>query len=57
MIKNGDTGCFVGATDIFLKETIKEILEMDMDKCFGPMEIITKATGKMVYNMGKVLFI
>lgn len=26
---------------------------MDMEKCFGVMEVIIKVNGKMGYNMGK----
>lgn len=34
-----------------------EMLEMDMVKCIGPMEVIIKENGLMVFNMEKVTII
>lgn len=38
------------------KETMKQILEMVMERCTGPMAAIIRVTGLMEYKMAKVIF-
>ncbi len=45
MIKNGDMGFLHGLMEIFIKETIQQIKEMDMAKYIGPTVIIIKEIG------------
>lgn len=57
MIKNGDLEFLLGLLETFIREIIMEMLEMDMVKCIGPMEVIIKENGLMVFNMEKVTII
>lgn len=45
MIKNGDKESTLGLLGMFIKEVMKQIQEMDMDKCIGRMEAIIKEHG------------
>lgn len=45
-----------GHLEMYIKETTKKKSEMDMDKCFGTMVLITKGNGKMGSNMVKEKF-
>lgn len=44
-IKNGDKESTLGLLGMFIKEVMKQIQEMDMDKCIGRMEAIIKELG------------
>lgn len=44
-IKNGDKESTLGLLGTFIKEVMKQIQEMDMDKCIGRMEAIIKELG------------
>ncbi len=51
MIKNLDTVFFLGQAEIFIKETMRMILEMVTDKCIGLMEVFIRVSGKTVSSM------
>lgn len=51
MIKNLDMESFLGQVEIFIKETMRMILEMVMDKCIGLTEVFIRVSGKMEFNM------
>ena len=57
MIKNGEKGFSLGLVGTFIKVLMKLMKEMDMDRCTGKMEVITKETGLMESNMVKVTLI
>lgn len=38
---------------IFTKETLLQIEDKDMDKCFGLMDLFIKDNGKMAFKMGR----
>lgn len=44
-IKNGDKESTLGLLGTFIKEVMKQMQEMDMDKCIGRMEAIIKELG------------
>jgi hypothetical protein len=46
-----------GAVAIFTKENTKMIVETDTDKCTGLTVVITKANGRMVFNMEWVRYL
>ena len=56
MIKNQDMVFLHGPLETFIKDTIKVIKDMDMDKCIGTMEVIIKENGTRVFKMDKVNF-
>ena len=56
MIKNQVMGFLLGRVEIFIKEIMNLMLEMDMDKCIGVMVVFIRANGKMVFSMGKDKF-
>lgn len=55
MIKNQDMEFLHGQVATFTRETIKMTPGMALGKCTGQMEVTTKASGKTVSNMAKVI--
>lgn len=53
-IKNGDKESTLGLLGTFIKEVMKQMQEMDMDKCIGRMEAIIKELGLMAFSMVRV---
>jgi hypothetical protein len=43
--------------ETFIKEILSKIDARATDKCFGQMEVFTKASGKMVFKTEKAKFI
>ena len=55
-IKNQVMEFLHGLVEIFIKEIIKTIVEMGMDKCTGVMVVFIKDNGEKVFNMEKDRF-
>ena len=55
MIRNGASEYLLGLMEMYIKEVIKEICEMAMEKCLGQMAAITMVVGKMGFSMEKVM--
>jgi hypothetical protein len=55
MIESMDMVSFTGNQEIFTKELIKMMREMDMEKCILLMVQLTKVIGLRVYKMEKEL--
>ena len=47
------TESYIFIVVIFTKETLLQIEDKDMDKCFGLMDLFIKDNGKMVFKMGR----
>lgn len=45
----------LGPVGMFTKATILMMSDMDLGKCTGVMEVVTKVTGKKEFNMEKVI--
>ena len=49
-IKNVDMESLHGQLGMCIREIMREISEMDMDKCIGTIVVFTKGTGKMEFR-------
>lgn len=58
MIKKMGMEYLHGLQEMYIKEIINQMLEMDMDKCIGVMEVIIKGNGEVEYKMemGKYIY-
>ena len=56
-IRNGVMESLPGYLVTFIKETMRQILEMVMVRCIGQMDRIIKGSGWMVFNMEKVIVV
>ena len=58
MIKKMDMEYLHGLQEMYIKEIINQMLEMDMDKCIGVMVVIIKGNGEVEYKMemGKYIY-
>ena len=54
MIRKMGKECSLGNPEMFIKEIINLMKEMDMVKCFLQMAQFIEAIGKEVFNAGKV---
>lgn len=54
MIRNQGLGYSIGLLAMFIRETMRMIKGMAMERCFGMMALSTKANGKMEFNRVKV---
>lgn len=52
-IKSTGTEFLLGLVVMSTKETIRKICAVDSVRCIGAMEVITKDSGSMGYNMAK----
>lgn len=55
MIKSGDMEYLHGQQETYIKAITKQICGMDLAKCIGQMELITKVNGSVAYKMDKVI--
>lgn len=53
-IRSMGMGFSSGKVEIYIKGTIKMMKGMAMEKCTGQMVLLTKESGKEVYNMDMV---
>lgn len=54
---NGVMELLRGILEVVTKDFLKETNDMDMEKCFGQMEIFIEAGGKRDFNMGKANYL
>lgn len=51
MIKRTVTESLLGTVEIYTRETIKMMKEMDMERCSGLMALFIKVNGRKVFSM------